>query len=72
MFPSQDFNQYAAGSKVYNGGSNAPTLARPINQLGQAERQLSAASRRNAILRRLQAGQKGSFMNADWLRSPRA
>lgn len=72
MFPSMDFNQYAAGSKVYNGGSSAPNMRRLGKTLGGAERQLETSARRNALLRRLQAGQRGTPMNSDWLRGPRA
>ena len=72
MFPSSGFNEYAAGSKVYNGGSSAPTGVRVSNQLGMAERKLATGTRRNALLRRLKAGQSGQLMNADWLRGPRA
>lgn len=72
MFPSMDFNQYAAGSKVYNGGSNAPSIGRVNNQAGMAERNLATTARRNALLRRLQAGQKGNHMSANWLGGPRA
>ena len=72
MFPSQSYNQYATGSKVYNGGSSAPNMRRLGKTLGGAERNLEASARRNALLRRLQAGQKGKLMSADWLGGPRA
>lgn len=67
MFPSQDFNKYAVGSKVYNGGSSAPNTRRLGATLGGAERNLETTARRNALLRRLQAGQKGNQMSANWL-----
>lgn len=72
MFPSQDFNQYAVGSKVYNGGSSAPNMRRLGKTLGGAERKLETSARRNALLRRLQAGQKGNHMSSNWLGGPRA
>lgn len=73
MLPSQTFNAYAAGSKVYNGGSNAPAIGRMGLRLGTAENNLASnTARRNAMLRRLQAGQKGKMMNPDWLRGPNA
>jgi len=67
-----DFNRYAVGSKVYNGGSNAPSVGRVNNQAGMAERKLATSARRNALLRRLQAGQGGKMMNANWLSGPHA
>ena len=70
--PSTHFNSYAVGNKVYNGGSNAPNIMPLGRTLGGAQRQLEVNARRNALLRRLKAGQTGSIMSADWLRSPRA
>ena len=67
MFPSQDYNQYAAGSKVYNGASSAPTMGPTGNRLGTAKNTRELATRRNALLRRLQAGQKGNLMSSNWL-----
>ena len=67
MFPNPEYNQYAAGSKVYNGGSNAPTIGRVGNRLGTAQNTRELATRRNALLRRLQAGQKGNHMSSNWL-----
>lgn len=72
MFPSTSFNQYAVGSKVYNGGSSAPNTRRLGSTLGGAERNLETTTRRNALLRRLQAGQKGNMMSSNWLSGPRA
>jgi hypothetical protein len=70
--PSMNFNSYAVGNKVYNGGSNAPNIMPLGRTLGGAQRKLEVNSRRNALLRRLKAGQSGATMSADWLRSPRA
>lgn len=69
---SSGFNAYAAGSKVYNGGMNGPTIGMVGSRLGTRENQLAANSRRNALLRRLQAGHKGNMMSPDWLRGPGA
>lgn len=70
--PSSGFNSYAAGSKVYNGGSSAPALGPMGLRPGAQENQLAVQARRNALLRRLKAGQGGSMMSPDWLRGPRA
>lgn len=45
------FNPYAAGNKVYNSGTSAPTRG-PVDQGGYALRDNKAALRRDAILRR--------------------
>lgn len=61
------FNPYAAGSKVYGSGRSFPTMG-PVDKMGYRERDAKVRARRNALLRRLQAGQAGKFMSADYLR----
>lgn len=65
----QGFNQYAAGAKQY-GTQGSPNLgpAGGDAQQGYAERDMEARARRNAMLRRMKAGQSGNFMNSDWLK----
>ncbi len=72
FLPESPFNQYAVGSKVYNGGSAAPNQKRLGKTIGGSAHNLEVSARRNALLRRLKAGQKGSHMSADWLGGPRA
>lgn len=59
------FNSYAAGSKVYNGGSSAPNIG-PVDKMGYRERDLKYKTRQrnNAILRRLQARQKKNYASS--------
>lgn len=59
------FNRYAAGDKRYGGGRSNPTMG-PVDKLGYAERDRVAASRRNAILARLKAGQQGRLMSVEY------
>ena len=66
-----DFNSYAAGNKVYGGGRNFPTMG-TVDKMGYRERDARTRLRRNALLRRLKAGNKGQYMNKDWLGGPRA
>jgi hypothetical protein len=61
-------NRYAAGNKVYGGGRPMPTVGR-VDPLGYADRDLATKARRNALLRRMQASQKGDFMSSSWLGS---
>jgi hypothetical protein len=65
------FNGYAAGSKIYNGGSSQPTLG-PVDNAGYRERDLKYATkkRNNAIKRRLMARQKKNYMSSDNLSAP--
>ena len=70
--PQSPFNSYAVGSKVYNGGSNAPNVMPLGKTVGGSAHNLQIQARRNALLRRLKAGQSGNMMNSDWLGGPRA
>lgn len=63
------FNPYAAGAKVYGGGRSNPTSG-PVDKLGYKERDLATKARRNALLRRMKAMQKGKYMTPDYLRKP--
>lgn len=65
------FNSYAAGSKIYNGGSSQPTLG-PVDNAGYRERDLKyrTAQRNNAIKRRMMARQKKNYMSSDNLSAP--
>lgn len=67
----EGFEKYAAGSKRYGGGRDAPNLGM-VSKLGYRERdrKYQTQQKNNAILRRLKASQKGNTMNADWLSYP--
>jgi hypothetical protein len=62
-----DFNPFAAGNKVYGGGRSFPTMG-PVDRMGYRERDARVRLRRNALLRRLKAGQSKNYMSSDWLR----
>lgn len=55
---------YSVGNRVYGGGRAFPTSG-PVDPSGYRERDLTAAARRDAILRRLKATQSGKFASAD-------
>lgn len=57
-------NPYAVGNKIYGGGRSNPTSG-PVDKLGYKERDAKSAARRAAVLRRMQANQKGNFASAD-------
>lgn len=61
-----DFNSYAAGNKVYGGGRSFPTMG-AVDKLGYRERDLKTRAKRNAMLRRLKAGNAKKYKSADWL-----
>lgn len=65
----QGFNKYAAGKKRYGGGRDAPNIG-PSDKLGYRERDANAKLQRNAMLRKMKAGQKGRFMSSDYLTPP--
>lgn len=72
----QGFNPYGAGAKVYGSGRSFPTMGKVTDQEGYEERDRQAnvrrqQMRRNALLRRVQAGQQGRYMSPDWLRKGR-
>lgn len=60
------YNEFTAGSKTYGGGSPVATMGK-VDPLGYRERDRIIKARRNAILRRLKAGQSGKLMTSAWL-----
>lgn len=57
---------YLVGNRVYGpGGRPFPNIG-PSDPLGYKERDLKYKARRNALLRRLKAKQKGNFMSSDY------
>ena len=68
---SAGFQKYSAGSKRYGAsGRDAPNIG-PVGAsgaAGYAERDRLNQAKRNAMLRRLKAGQSGRYMSSDWLR----
>lgn len=64
-------SSYAVGSKTYRGVSSAPNYG-PVDQQGYAERDRKYKTRKKntALLRRIQAKQKGRYISADYLSSP--
>lgn len=66
-----DFQAYAAGNKVYGGGRSFPNIG-AVDKLGYMERDAATRLKRNAMLRRLKAGNKKKFMSQDYLGGPRA
>lgn len=56
------------GNRVYNGFSPSPHVGPIGNKAGYRERDLKHRARRNAILRRLKAKQKGKHFSADAMR----
>lgn len=66
----QSFNPYGAGNKVYGGGRSAPNVG-PVSgegKMGYLDRDMRGKMRRNALLQRMQAGQRGNYMNPNYLR----
>jgi len=60
------FNPYAAGNKQY-GTQGSPNLGPTDQPEGYATRDRQARMKRSAMLRRMQAGQSGSYMTPAWL-----
>lgn len=60
------FNPLAAGNKVYGGGRPMPTIG-PVDPMGYAERDRTAKAQRNAILRRLKAGQSKDYFSSAYM-----
>lgn len=68
--PSRQTNStmpYAVGNKIYGGGRSFPTMG-PVDKMGYQVRDKVHAARRDAVLRRLKAMQKGNAMSADAMR----
>ena len=70
MSKPYDFNQYAAGKKVYGFGNPAPNTGPVADRFGYRERDRNARLRRNALLRRMQQLQKGNYTSPEVLRGP--
>lgn len=60
------FSNTAAGNKVYGGGRPMPTVG-PVDPMGYAERDLAAKTQRNAILRKLKAGQSQNYFSSAYM-----
>lgn len=60
----QDFNKYAAGTRRYGGGRDAPNIG-PVDPVGYRERDALARRKRNAMLRRMQAQQADRLMSPE-------
>jgi len=67
----QTFNPYGAGKKVYGGGRYAPNLGPTSSPDGYRQRDLIAKARRDAMLKRLKAEQRGKYFSQDSLRPRR-
>lgn len=63
----QSFNTYSAGNKKYGAaGGSAPNVG-PSDKSGYRKRDAKAKFRKRAMLRKIEAGQKGRFMSADYM-----
>jgi hypothetical protein len=60
------YNAYAAGNKIYGSGRSNPTMG-PVDPTGYRERDAVVRLKRNALLRRMKAGNKKDYMSSDWL-----
>lgn len=65
---NKQYNPYAVGGKIYGAGRSFPTSG-PVDKFGYRERDLKYKARRNALLRRMKAKQKGRLMSADAMRT---
>lgn len=66
----QSFNPYGAGNKVYGGGRSAPNVG-PVSgegRMGYITRDKVGKMRRNALLQRMKASQRGDYMDPNYLR----
>lgn len=61
------FTPYAAGAKVYNQVSSAPTMG-PVDKTGYRDRDRRLAARRNAMLKRMQSMNEGAYARPNFLR----
>lgn len=72
MGKPDSYNSYSAGAKVYGlGGRHAPTVG-PVDKTGYKNRDAEVKLKRNAMLRRLQAGNSKNYMSSAWLGGPNA
>jgi hypothetical protein len=63
------YEPYGVGDKIYGSGRPHPTSG-PVDKLGYRERDRKTKAKRNAMLRRLKAGNAKKYMNPDYLRGP--
>lgn len=70
-------SKYSVGSKTYRGTSSAPNIGPVTGREGYAQRDLeyqtrkkNSKQRRNALLKRIQARQKGRYMSSENLSAP--
>lgn len=64
------YTPYAAGNKVYGPEGRAHPTSGPVDSkgmIGYAKRDAEASARRNAVLARLQAAQKGQYLTPEYL-----
>ena len=59
-----EFNPYAAGQKIYGQVSSSPTRG-PVDKTGYADRDRRLAARRNAVLQKMKAMNKGAYGATD-------
>lgn len=64
---TSSFNPYSVGNKVYGGGRSFPT-AGAVDKQGYRERDSVSKARKDAILRRLMANDRGKYASADSMR----
>lgn len=67
----QTFNPFGAGQKVYGGGRYAPNVGPTSSPDGYRTRDMVAKARRQAMLKRLKANQRGRYMSEESLRPQR-
>lgn len=60
----KDYLPYKVGPRIYGGGRSFPTMG-PVDKLGYRERDLKHKARRQAMLNRLKAKQKGHYLDPD-------
>lgn len=72
MARDYDFQSYAAGNKIYGGGRSSPHMGGGLDKLGYRERDAKHRLKRNALLRRMKAGNTKTYMNENWLGGPHA
>lgn len=72
MARDYDFQSYAAGNKIYGGGRSSPHMGGGLDPLGYRERDAKHRLKRNALLRRMKAGNTKTYMNENWLGGPHA
>ena len=66
-FGAPQFNEFAAGAKVYGCGRYNPTMG-PVDKTGYAERDRKLKVRRNALQAKLKARGKGAYASSDAMR----